>query len=542
MAAFTGTARLARLALRRDRVQLPIWLIALVGLLWVSVSSVLELYPTEEQRLALAVASANSPVALMSNGLVSGTSPGATVATQALLPLAIAAALMSTLAVVRHTRQNEETGRTELIGSAVVGHLAPLTAALLVVVGADLVVGALSVGVMVANGLPMSGSLLFGAAIAGAGIAFAAVAAVTAQVSESARGANGLAAAAVGVAFLARAVGDVAGDVADGGTRTVSAWPSWLSPIGWAQQTRPYHLDQWWALTLLIVFSAGVVGLAFALTATRDVGAGLRATRPGPASASARLASPFGLAWRLQRGVLVSWLVSLVLLGVTYGGAASEMDDFLVDNPEAADLFEQLGGSDDLVDAYFGFTFVFGAIAAAGYMVQTLLRMRTEEASDRLEPVLAAHVARPRWMAGHTVIAASGATALLGAMGLASAVTHGLVIGDVAGQVQSLVPSALLRVPAALVVGGATVAIFGLWPRLAIGLSWGVFAVSLVVSMFGAVLDLPQIVLDLSPFTHVPTAPGQAVPVGALLALLGVAAALAAVGFARFRRRDLTPS
>jgi ABC-2 type transport system permease protein len=337
-------------------------------------------------------------------------------------------------------------------------------------------------------------------------------------------------------------VGDVAGDVAGGGTRTVSAWPSWLSPIGWAQQTRPYDLDQWWALTLVVVFSAGLVGLAFALTATRDVGAGLRAPRPGPASASARLSSPFGLAWRLQRGVLVSWLVALVVLGVTYGGAASEMDDFLVDNPEAADLFEQLGGTDDLVDAYFGFTFVFGAIAAAGYMVQALLRMRTEEASDRLEPVLAAHVARPRWMAGHTVIAALGATALLGGMGLASAVTHGLVVGDVAGQVQSLVPSALLRIPSALVVGGATVAIFGLWPRVAIGLSWGVFAVALVVSMFGPVLDLPQIVLDLSPFTHVPTATGRAAPVGALLTLLVVAAALAAVGFARFRRRDLAPS
>ncbi len=74
---------------------------------------------------------------------------------------------MSTLAVVRHTRQNEETGRAELIGSAVVGHLAPLTAALLVVAGADLRPRALSMGVLVAIGLPASGSLLFGAAIAG---------------------------------------------------------------------------------------------------------------------------------------------------------------------------------------------------------------------------------------------------------------------------------------------------------------------------------------------------------------------------------------
>ena len=461
-------------------------------------------------------------------------------ATQALLSLAMAAALMSTLAVVRHTRQNEETGRAELIGSAVVGHLAPLTAALLVVTGADLVVGPLSVAALVANGLPVGGSLLFGAAIAGAGIAFAAVAAVTAQVSETARGANGLAAAAVGVAFLLRAVGDAAGEVADGGTRMVSAWPSWLSPIGWAQQTRPYDLDQWWVLGLLMVFAAALVGLAFALTAPRDLGAGLRATRPGPASASARLLSPLGLAWRLQRGVLVSWLVAMVLLGVTYGGAAYEVDDFLVDNPEAADLIEQLGGTDDLVDAYFAATFVFAAIAAAGYVVQALLRMRAEEASGRLEPVLAAHVARTRWMAGHTVIAALGSTALVGAMGLASAVTHGLVVGDVAGQVAALAPAALSGYRRRWWWAGRP------WRSSGCGPGWP-------SPCPGAPSPCPgdQPVRDAAR-----PAPDGARPVAVhpcprrsrrrsgrgAARPARVAAALAAVGFARFRRRDLTPS
>jgi ABC-2 type transport system permease protein len=272
------------------------------------------------------------------------------------------------------------------------------------------------------------------------------------------------------------------------------------------------------------------------------VGAGLRATPPGPATAPLRLLSPLGLAWRLQRGVLLGWLAALVLLGATYGGAASEMDDFLVDNPQATDFFEELGGAEDLIDAYFGLTFVFGAIAVAGYIVQALLRMRSEEAADRLEPVLATHVTRTRWMSSHTVIAAGGATVLLVAMGSASAVVHGVVVDDVAGQVASLVPSAVLRVPAALVVGGVAVAAFGIRPRWAVGLSWGVYSAFLVISLFGTLLDLPQVVVDLSPFTHVPTAPGDGVPVVALLGLLVVAAALVGAGYAGFRRRDLAPS
>ena len=309
---------------------------------------------------------------------------------------------MSTLAVVRHTRQNEETGRTELIGSAVVGHLAPLTAALLVVAGADLVVGALSAGVMVTSGLPMSGSLLFGAAIAGAGIAFAAVAAVTAQVSETARGANGLAAASVGVAFLARAVGDVAGDVAGGGTRTVSAWPSWLSPIGWAQQTRPYDLDQWWALALVVVFSAGLVGLAFALTATRDVGAGLRAdpARPGVGLGSAVEPVRPGVAAAARRARLVAGL---------RGAARGHLRRRRLRDGR---LPGRQPGSRRPVRAAGWHRRPGGRLLRAHLRLRGdrrrrvhgpgLLRMRTEEASDRLEPVLAAHVARPRWMAGHT--------------------------------------------------------------------------------------------------------------------------------------------
>ena len=539
MTAFTGTWRLVRLALRRDRVQLPLWLLGLVLVEASTVSSIVGLYPDEQERFNLAVTSANSPVSLMTNGLVSGSSLGATTMTQGLAALALGVAFMSTLAVVRHTRQNEETGRAEMIGAGIVGRHASLTAALIVAVGANVVFALLGALTLIANDLPAGSSVLAGASLGFVGIAFGAIAAVTAQVSETARGANGMAAAAIGVAFLLRAVGDVAGKTVEGGTKTISAWPSWLSPIGWSQQTRAYDDDNWWVLGLFVVTVVGLVGLAFELTAHRDVGAGMRAVRPGAPAAAPSLLSPLGLAWRLQRGVLLGWAVAIVVLGATYGGVGDEIEDMVGDSDAMADFIEQLGGTGTLTENYFATTLLFAGLAASGYAIQTLLRMRSEEAADRVEPVLATSVSRTRWMWSHIVIAVLGVVALVVLMGLSTGVTYGLVIGDVGGQVPTLVGAALVQAPAALALAGLAVAVFGLLPRRAVAIAWAAFALCVLMGQLGAILDLPQAVLNLSPFSHLPAAPADNVVAAPLIMLLVVAAALLATGLTAFRRRDL---
>ncbi|HMG30029.1 MAG TPA: ABC transporter permease [Jiangellaceae bacterium] len=539
MSAFTGTGRLVRLALRRDRIQLPIWLLALTLTQAATVSSVVGLYPTEQERVALAISTAQSPVGVMFNGLVSGTSLGATAMTQSFMVVAIAAAFMSTLTVVRHTRQNEETGRAELIGAGIVGRHASLTAALIVAVGANVVLGLLNAVVLIGNDLPAAGSFAAAAGIAAVGIAFAAIAAVTAQVSETARGANGMAAAAIGVAFLLRAVGDVSGKVVDGGVTLVSAWPSWLSPIGWGQQIRPYDQDNWWVLGLLVVAFAALVGLSFVLTAHRDVGAGLRAVQPGRPTATPGLLSPLGLGWHLQRGVFIGWAVGTVVLGAAYGSIGDEIEEFIGDSEQMADYFEQIGGTAGLTEAYFAATLGIAGLAVAGYAIQALLRMRSEESAGRVEPVLAASVPRTRWMWSHVAIAACGAVLLLTLMGLSTGLAYGLVVDDVGTQTSTLIGAALVQAPAVLALAGLAVAAFGLLPRLAAAVSWAVLALCVLIGQLGQILGLPQAVLDLSPFSHVPAAPADDVTALPLLALLLVAAALTAIGVASFRRRDL---
>ncbi|REE72371.1 ABC-2 type transport system permease protein [Rhodococcus wratislaviensis] len=540
---YAGTVRLVRLALRRDRIQLPVWLLALAVLQAFSASSVLGLYPTVPDLRSFAMATAASPVALATNGLVSGYSAGAVLACQIVMPMSLAACLMTTLLVVRHTRQNEETGRAELVEAAVVGRKALLTAALAVAVGANLALGLLNVVVLMAAGLPLDGSVALGAAVAGAGIAFAAIAAVTAQVTDSARTANGLAGAALGVAFLLRAVGDMTGTVTENGTRVVSGWPTWVSPIGWAEQVRPYDDNAWWVLALPAVFALVVGSVGFALTEHRDVGSGLVPTRPGPARASRSLPTAVGSAWRMQRTILFWWAFGIAVLAVVYGAIADQIDDFLGEGEQVADMMEQLGGgTTNMVDAYFAAIFGMMAIAVAGYAVQALLRMRGEESAGRLEPVLATAVSRPRWILAHVGLVTVGIVVLQALTGAATGLAYGLVTEDVPGKVVNLTGAALVFVPAIGVVAAVVVLAFGGVPAWSAGLSWGALAVCLIFGFLGSLLGLPQAVRDLSPFTHVPPVPAAEVTATPLLWLAVVAVVVGAVGVVLFRRRDLTNS
>src|SRR6266545_3259204 len=183
MNGFTGTARMTRLALRRDRVSLPVWVLGLAGFLAATTALWVDQYRNFTDLIQdTQVAAANTGIRML--GVASGASVGAYAMVRDYLLLAVLAALMSTFAVVRHTRQSEETGRAELIGAAVVGRYAGLAAALIVSVLADVVLGMLAGLAMTATGQPAVGSFTAGAAIAAVGIVFAGVAALTTQLTS----------------------------------------------------------------------------------------------------------------------------------------------------------------------------------------------------------------------------------------------------------------------------------------------------------------------------------------------------------------------
>ena len=537
--ALTGTVRLLRLAARRDRILLPVWVVSL-GVLWLaSVASIAGLYGSEADRVQYAVTVAPSVIARAFEGPIFGTSLGAILMTETFGMFGVLVAIMSLQAIVRHTRLEEETGRAELVGSAVVGRHAPLTAALLLAFAANLAVGALTVVILLAYDLPVAGSLLAGLLLMGVGWSFAGIAAITAQISASARGANGMAGAVVGLAYFLRAVGDGLGEVAASGVEVTSAWPSWLSPIGWGQQGRAFAGERWWVLALFAVLAVATVAVAFALTRHRDVGVGMRPVRPGPAHASAALRSPVGLAWRLQRGSLLGWSVGLVIAAAVFGAIGDEVDAFLETSDELVELFAQLGGSEVLVDLFIVFLMGLLAVAVAAFAVQGVLRLRNEELAGRAEPLLSTAVARTRWMASHLTVVVAGSVGMLLAVGLAAGTAYGLVTGEWGSRFTDWVLAAVVGVAAVWVLAGLVVAAVGLLPRWATAIGWGALGVSLVMGQLGALFELPQWVLNVSPFTHVPAVPAEQLEWLPLLVLLAVAAGLTTVGLVALRRRDL---
>jgi ABC-2 type transport system permease protein len=539
MTSFTATGRLFRLALRRDQVQLPVWILSLTALHAVSVWSVIAVYGDNEERLDLLAGSAVSGVALMFNGLVSGSSVAAAAMSQTLLLMLTATALMSTFAVVRHSRQNEETQRAELVGAAVVGRRAPLTAALSAVALADVAVGLLNAFVLVAAGFPAAGSVLVGAALALTGIVFGSIAAVTAQVASTARAANGLAGAAIALAFALRGLGDMFSRADLDQVRVHSSWPSWLSPIGWAQQIRPYDEDQWVLLIPLVVFAAVLVAVAFQLLAHRDVGAGMIATRPGPGRAEPGLLSPVGLAWRLQRNVLYAWGVAIAILGTAYGAMAPELEDLVGSSESTREILEHLGGSGDLIDVYLAAVSAMGGLGVAAYTVQALLRVRGEETAGTLEAVVTAGVSRTRFLFSHVTVVAAGTIGLLVLYGATMGLTYGLTGAGAIEQLGRYTWAGLLQAPAALALGGVAVAVFGLAPGASRAVAWAAYVACLVLGQLGELLGLPGAVLGVSPFSHLPAVPVEPAELLPVVTLTVIAAAATILGADALRRRDL---
>ncbi|MFE6635071.1 ABC transporter permease [Streptomyces tendae] len=516
-----GTGTLLRFALRRDRVLIPVW-VAVNALMVLSMPGTIKgLYGTAAERADLMRQMETNASLRALVGPVFDDGLGALTAWRVGLYAGALAAVMSLLIVLRHTRDEEESGRQEVVASGMVGRRASLTAALLAAAVANAVL-ALLIAVGLA-GQGAAGALALGLGVAGAGMLFATMAAIVAQLTESARLARGLTAAVLGGAFVLRAAGDSATD--DG-----SSVLTWVSPLGWLENLRAFADERWWVLLLIAGATVAQGFVAYALAGRRDLGMSFLPTRPGPADGRLRTAG--ALAWRLQRGSVLGWSVGFFLAGVVYGGMTEGAADLVGDNEQAREIIERMGGQAGLTDAFVSAMIGMLGLIAALYVVASVLRLGGEETSGRAEPVLAGAVGRLRWAAGHLVIAFGGAALIMLLAGLGFAAGYGQDVGAIMG-------ACLVQLPAVWVIGGAAVLLHGLLPRAAVA-GWAVAGAVLLLGWVGPALDVPQTVLDVSPYGHLPKLPGGEMSWSPVVVLVLIAAALVGAGLAGLRRRDLT--
>jgi ABC-2 type transport system permease protein len=537
MSGFVGTTRLIRLALRRDRITLPVWLLCMAAFLASTTAMFADSYGRHPGLLEPDTRIVVENPGMRVLGLVTGPSVGGYTLHRDALTLAVLAALMSILAVVRHTRQAEELGRSEMLGAGVVGRYASLAAAVIVALAANVVLAGLLGLAMLLAGQPAAGSLVAGASIALVGVAFTGVAAVTSQLASTTRGATGLAGAGLGLSFMLAALGNMLGTVDSMALRVTSAWPAWLSPIGWGQQMRPFADNLWWPLALAVLSTALLFCVAVVLVGRRDVGRGMWPERRGAAHAEPSLLSPAGLAWRLQRGALAGWAIGLLGFGLVFGALSDQIRGL---EGAATEWYATFGAEADLLGAYWASMMQIGGMAVAAYVVSLLLRLHQDEAQGTMEPLLGTAVSRLRYLGAQAGNALGGAVSLVTLFAVAMSITGGYVLGGTASLLRDLLGAALVQLPAIGVLGAAVVAVIMLLPRWSVGLSWALVVFSIFVGpMFGPSLGLPTWLLNLSPFTHVPNAPAVAVTVAPVLGLGLAGLLLAAAGVLLFRHRDL---
>jgi ABC-2 type transport system permease protein len=528
---YNGLAAMVRLVLRRNRVRLLVWLVALAGMYQYIVSYYRSVFPNQ-QSLDDFAALSNTPGIKALTGLSPAASTmGGAVWTKGWMTVVLALAIGAVFLVTRSGRADEESGRTELLRSRVLGIHAYSMASWLVIGALCVAVGALMAMVSIGGSLDpegtgVAGSLILGASVAGIGLVGVGVGAVAGQVSSTSRGANSLGSTVIIVLYVLRMIGDMGNGAL-----------SWLSPIGWGQQMQPYGGNRWWPLLLLLGLTAVLLATASQLEARRDFGAGLVPQRPGKAAAPARYATPLGLALRLQRNPIIGWTVAIVLGGALMGSVVDAMTDLLADaGAGAQNLLRGTG-----VTALLALLVSMMALITVIFALQTTVSLRSDEASGIIEPQLAGAVSRWRWSLERLAIPVVWSAVLLALGGFLIGEVYGASIDD-PSQGGRLALAALAYWPAVMVFVGLAVLLWGYVPRVAIPIAWGVMAAMWFITMFGEVFRLPTWFLDLLPLSATPYAPLEPMAWAPLVIMTLVALALTWAGLNRFSRRDIQPA
>ncbi|MGO2051177.1 ABC transporter permease [Glutamicibacter sp. 287] len=533
--ALAGTGALVRFMLRRDRVRLGVWTASIV---FFYAYFVVALGALGDQALAGRALIMQTPSGIAMGGPgygIENYTVGVAIANEGITWMVMGLAIMSILHIVRHTRGEEESGRSELVLARTVGRHAPAVAAAITLCVVNAVIALASALVLSGVGgedLALGDAFALTAGSALSAMVFGAIALVAAQVTEHGRSAVGISLAAFALAFMLRAAGDIQ-------QRHGSAL-SWFSPIAWPQQMRPFVDVRWWpaALCLVAIFVFLLVG-AF-LGSRRDFGGGLIAVRAGRSDARAVLRGPATLAW-LQQRTAFSWsAIGLGLMWFASGTLLPDITSMIAEIPESNPVFAAVFGADpsQFTTAFLGVMIMFAMLCCAAYAVVMGQRAKVEEGAGRAEIALAKPISRHRWFGAQLLVAALG-TGMLAAVSIwamwLGAASVGYAEQTFADYTGVLWP---YLVALASYLGFATV-LYAWIPR-ASGAGWVLLIYTFVIGMFGGLLqDLPDWVHGISPFYWLPAAFTEQPELGHMLGLAGVAVLSFALGFAGFRRRDV---
>ena len=395
---FRGMGPLTKLIFRQDRFKIFMWLLGLIGITLAAAAAYPGVYPDEQSRLAFAITMENPAMtAMVGPGYArEDYSIGAIFAHEMLMFTVIAVAVMNILLVGRGTRADEEEGRTEVILSLPVGRFSYLGAVMLVMLITNILimlligVGLVALGI---DGVDMESSFLYGAILGSIGLIFAAFTALFAQLSTTSTGATALSFAALIIAYLIRAIGDVSNETL-----------SLFSPLGWITRTEVFVGNYGWPILLTLAVAIVVTIAAFYLNGIRDVGDGFLPERRGKQHASSFLLTTVGFILRLQRTNMIAWAMGLFLLSASFGSVLGDIEMYYADN-EFVQAFLAEESDYSMTEQFITMLMSIMALLSAMPVVMTMLKLKGEENKHRIDHFFSRAVSRTHIIGSFCLVA-----------------------------------------------------------------------------------------------------------------------------------------
>lgn len=521
-----GVWSIVSLQLRQHRLKFILWLVGIIGMV-VGVSAIYDtIYTTQEDLMAMALTMENPAMTAMFGPGHDASDYTVAVAfgSEMLIFTAIFVVVMNTMLASAMTRLDEDEGRLELIQALPVGRSAyPLAAMVILFIVNALIAGLSGFGMHFAGdaSFDLSGSLLFGTVLGSVGLFFAGVTLVAAQLSDTNRGARGLAFAVLIVSYILRAIGDVSSEAL-----------SYLSPLGWVVRASVFVDSHWWPVAFLLVGTVVLMAIGFWLNARRDLFSGILPARPGRSQASGFLKTLPGFVWSQEKTMLISWAIGIFLMAAVFGAVLGELEAYFSDM-EILQAF--LGGIDagSLTEEFIILLFGIMALFVAVPGISLIHSLKSMEVKGSIEQILSRAVSRRSLVLTYFVIALVVVVLLqlLLALGVYSAgsqvMTEPLLLAD-------FIEMALVYVPSLWFMIALAVLFVGWLPKVS-SVIWLYLGFAFMITYLGGLLDFPEWVNQLSVFYHAPTEVEWPV----LLGITGLALVMSVAGFVGYNRRDI---
>jgi ABC-2 type transport system permease protein len=445
--------------------------------------------------------------------------------------LALAAAAFGLLAAVQALRAEEEAGRAEIVLSGVVGRRLAFTSSMVAIgISAAILWVAECLGFVIA-GLPLGGSAYLALATASIVPVFVGIGAVASQLASTRRMALALSAAAAALLWLLRVVGDIVSG---------AAWVRWTTPLGWAEELRPFAGSRPLVVLLPLAATASMLLISARISMSRDVGSGLLPSRDTAPPSGLLLSSPTAQALRRQRGVLSVWVIGVAVFAVVLGAISSSVSAAGLSSNLQKELNRFGSGSIITPTGYLSFVFIIFIFAICLFVVSQMGAARQEEADQQLETLLAQPVSRHSWLAGRLAIAGVAAGALSGLAGLltwAGAAAQGINVA-----LSKMMEAGANGLPVSLMVLGLSALLYSVLPRASSPVSYALVTVLFLWYLVGSLLGAPGWLVGLTPFRHIGLVPVQSFRVEAAVVMVAIGVVAAMAALIVFRRRDLLGS